>query len=59
MTDHPPFPQVTAGPERIADYVSSVVGITLSQDSVEGVAANLRLLLSHWAIFGAPDEEAQ
>jgi len=53
MTDEP----ISAETQRIAQQVSSVLGVALPPESVEGVAANYRLLLKHWAIFGAPTKD--
>ena len=52
MTDDP----IT---ECITQQVSTVLGMALPPESVEGVAANYRLLLSHWAVFGAPATETE
>jgi len=41
-------------PQAIAEYVAKVLGVTVPPQSVDGLASNYRLLLSHWAQFGTP-----
>lgn len=53
------LPPASAESERIAQYVASVLGMTLPPESVEGVAANYCLLLTHWAVFGVLAKEPE
>ena len=48
-----------APPDAILRHVSTVLGLELPPESGAGLAANFRLLLSHWAQFGTPEKEPE
>lgn len=48
-----------APPDAIVGHVSALLGVTVPPAEGAGLAANYRLLLSHWALFGSPEKEPE